>query len=296
MEARRTEFGPYRMTGTPDMIPCFAVSTVGRIPELTKLLDSLVKQNNQNFYLGICDQSRGDQVARLAESYKDKLRIFVTSSEKGLSAGRNSIIRNAPSDCTHFLFPNDTTYYVPEFIERLSKLHSTADIVALPYIDDDGQRYVFAEGYYPIDHRNVWRIIEAGMVVSATVFRDVGFFDRNLGTGSHSPWQSGEGTDLLLRASRKLRRVHWDTKTYVYGVSQQYGLTDRQRRRKLREYGRGYGYLHRRWQYSIVRQALICLSPLLKAIRTGNRTTVLDGAYSSLGRFEGVAGWRVTKP
>lgn len=267
--------------------PCIVVSTTGRVAYLRRLLDSLSDQEFKCFAIGICDQSGEGAVAPLIDEYKGRLRIFETTSERGLSAGRNSVLRAAPAESTHFLFPNDSTYYEKDFLHQIRERHCAADIAAFSYVDQLGVRYKFDSGQYQLDLRNVWKIIEAGMLVSRRVLGS-SRFDEAVGTGSPSPWQSGEGTDLLLRLLTHEPSVHWNPELRVYGVTQDVGLSEAARRRKLRIYGRGYGYIHRKWNYPVHRRVLICVGPVIRAIVRGG---FLDAWSSSLGRFEGVTGW-----
>lgn len=268
--------------------PCMVVSTTGRIAALERLFESLAKQTYRKFTVGVCDQSTSSDVQRLVGKYQKAFDVFITNSERGLSAGRNSVISTSPSNCTHFLFPNDTTYYSPDFLEMLSRQHSAADVAAFAYVDQRGIRYVFQDGMRPLDKRNVWKVIEAGMLVSKCIMPADGF-DENLGTGAPTPWQSGEGTDLLLKTLSRNPVIHWNSGLRVYGVTQDEGLTNAQRRAKLRAYGRGYGYLHRRWQYPLSRRLIICGAPLIRSLLSRN-SSLLDATSSAIGRFEGVSG------
>lgn len=272
------------------MYICVVVSSIGRNSSFDRLLQSLAAQNEKAFEVGVCDQSENGIVSSLVDEYRTRLNISVVRTGRGLSRGRNAVIANASSNVTHFVFPNDSSVLSPDFMSNLYARHQDADVVALSYVHDGTPRYKFPAGTYPLNLNNVWKIIEPGMVLSKRVLEVAGGFDERLGTGCNTPWQSGEGTDLLLRLTREKLVMKWDPDIGVEGVSQAYGLGPRERRRKLRSYGRGYGYVLTRWKYPFSKRIKCVFGPFAQFLSQTHQHSLLDAAYSSLGRAEGLMG------
>jgi hypothetical protein len=265
---------------------CVVVSSIGRSDRLEGLLESLRAQTTTNFVLGVCDQSKDGIVRRIVGAEPD-LGWFVTTSEPGLSAGRNSVIRAAPSDVTHFAFPNDTSRLAPDFVDAIHAHAATADIIAVSYVHDGKSRYRFPAGTSAVDRSNVWNISEAAMVLSRDLLNQIVGFREDLGTGSTGWWQSGEGTDLLLRAIKcRCWNAVWAPEIKIGGVSEGFGLSNLARRQKLRSYGRGYLCVLVDHKYSLVRIFLAIAAPACRGAMK-RKIDFRDGCYTSLGRLEG---------
>jgi hypothetical protein len=269
---------------------CIVISSIGRSDRLRGLLESLEKQNDKAFIVGICDQSLDGSVTQIAKDFRDKLDIFVTSSPRGLSLGRNSILRGAPTTVTHFMFPNDTSRLPDTTILELKLRHLDADVVAMSYMNGGTERYRFAASDAALDPTNVWKILEPAMVLSRTALELAGGFDESLGTGSSTPWQSGEGTDLLLKLIGHGLIVNWDPDLRILGVSENHGLTRMEYLAKLRAYGRGFGRVHGKWSYPLHRKLRICVVPWMKIFVPGSGLGILEAASISMGRVEGLFG------
>ena len=114
------------------------------------------------------------------------------------------------------------------------------------------------------------------MILKRQVIEDAHGFDEEIGTGARTPWQSGEGTDLLLRVlDRRPLLVRWLPQVTVTGVRQAHGLTESEARRKLRAYGRGFGYVAARhalpWRFHLVHLAALSVKSVLRPRREGSR-------------------------
>jgi glycosyltransferase involved in cell wall biosynthesis len=273
---------------------CIAVSSIGKTSRLNELLESLAQQTDRSFVVGICDQSSDGSVTRIAETYRDRLKIYITSSMRGLSRGRNAIVHAAPADITHFMFPNDTSRLPESIIADLKYMHSSADVVVMSYMNNGRQRYRFDAGVYDLDLINVWKIIEPAMVLSRKALKLTGGFDESLGTGSSTPWQSGEGTDLLLKIRGSSLIVNWNPDLKVFGVPENHGLARKEYLIKLRGYGRGVGRVHKTWPYPIRRRIRICLVPWIKVFIPRSGVGLFEAAAISLGRVEGLIGRTVS--
>jgi hypothetical protein len=130
------------------------------------------------------------------------------------------------------------------------------------------------------------------MFVTPEVFKNAGGFDVQLGTGSNSAWQSGEGTDFLLRMLRgpHFRGFDWLPDLVINGISDSHGLSSQECRQKLRAYSLAVtGASSRstvtpriaRYQCSSAAQRWVCQG---KAVRTVGRNSWF------IGRLDGLLG------
>jgi hypothetical protein len=266
---------------------CFALSSVGRTDRLRACLESLAELAGDNCVVGVCDQSRDGSVTALAATVLHGKPWFGTTSGPGLSAGRNAIIAAAPNDVTHFSFPNDTSSFPTDFVARVLSFASF-DVLVASYVNSGSVRYRFRAGMRPLTRRNVWRALEPATILSAAFIERFGSFDEGLGTGSAGPFQSGEGTDLLLRAVPSAVETAWVPDLCVFGVVEGHGLTLAQLYAKRRGYGRGYGFLLRRHEFSWGFRVKALIAPLAKGLLGFRLTSFRIGLETALGRLEGL--------
>jgi hypothetical protein len=280
------------------MLLCFVVSSRGRMNDrLEQLLASLAAQTDARFTVGVCDQSEDGSVGELARRWASRLSLFVCGSEAGLSAGRNAVVQRASEEVTHFAFPNDTTRFPADFVATIAGHSAIEDVIEVSYLEPGGPRYRLREGAEPLTRSNVWDLLEPAMILQRQVIADAGGFDEKLGSGAATPWQSGEGTDLLLRVlERRPLRVRWLPQVSVFGVRQSHALTPAEARRKLRAYGRGFGYVAAKhtlpWWFHLVH----LVAPLVKSLLPPQPAGIADAMASTVGRAEGaVAGIRAAR-
>lgn len=272
------------------------ISTLGRIHALDRLLADLAAQTVRPVAVAVCDQSEfsvsdapGDphRVADVCSKYRADLDIHLVSTQRGVSRGRNAGVAALHGVADYFLFPNDTSRVPPEFIATFAP-QAGAEVVVAQYQDASGVRREHDSGLVAIDKRNVWLVMEAGMLVRSDALERVGGFSEDLGSGAESPWQSGEGTDLLLRLGNSGARIQFDNRLIMSGVPESSGLDATARHRKLRAYGRGYGHILREWNYGPMRSWVSVLGGLTLGIRQPRRFTLGDGLHVGLGRAEGI--------
>lgn len=119
----------------------------------------------------------------------------------------------------------------------------------------------------------------------------VGGYDPLRGSGSASPWQSGEGPDLLLRlAERDGFSIEWVGDVVVQAQTEFAHLPPEERRRKLRNYGRGAGNVLRTWRYPLWYKVAHLVAAALMPLRNPDKFTVRDAMALFVGRAEGLAG------
>lgn len=270
----------------------FVVTTLGRIDPLRKLLDSLLLQLEPGDQVVLVAQDHADEVCALADAYAGaSWTLTVTTSARGAARGRNTGV-DAVTDDPLLHFPNDTTWFPEGSVASIRALAPQLGIGALTVVDENGPKFVLPDPGTPLDRWNIWNVIEMGLLVRRSVFLEAGGFNPDIGSGASTPWQAGEVTDFLLRVMDRglagdFRWAPADVK--VGGIGQATGLTDEERRRKVRAYNRGTSYLLRTWSYPMWWRLAFVAAGLLVGVRHGSHH-VLDGWWAFVGRFEGFHG------
>jgi hypothetical protein len=271
-----------------------AVTTVGRWNDLRELLGDLSRQTRPPQAVAIAhhDPSAADELDALVRSFADTLTISTVVSPRGISNGRNAAAALLGDDVDWLYFPNDTSRVDDDFLERVGR-HTTAGatVCAVQLVDREGVRNMLPAPGSPLTRRNVWGAIEPATLFERHAFYQAGQFSPSLGSGADTPWQAGEGTDLLLRMSRlDAFAIEWIPDIEVRAHTEFAHLTPKERRRKIRFYGRGSGYVYRSWDYPAwdkFRHVFgAALAPLLKRDTFRPR----DGLALMVGRAEGVLG------
>lgn len=272
------------------------VSTLGRVEPLERLLESLTSQVRNEDRIVIVAQRRVEEVERLASRFRnDRVDIAVTTSERGASRGRNAGVAALPAGERLLHFPNDTTWFPAGSVEAIRSAGADVGVGALTVVDEHGPKFTLPAAGTPLDRWNVWSVIEMGLLMRKSVFDELGGFDPELGTGAPSPWQAGEATDLLLRMSQRRPDLAvafgWlPSQVTVGGIADPSGLSTRERRRKLRAYGRGMGRVVARHPYPWWWRLAFVGGGLAFGLRHRPTNTVGDGWWVFLGRAEGMLG------
>jgi glycosyltransferase involved in cell wall biosynthesis len=185
------------------------VATRGRRHELVRLFDSLTRQTYSKFTLYIGDQNAPGFLDDILGLYADSLLInHFTIQPSGLSRARNALLPQVREDIV--AVPDDDCWYQPDTLERCAAVFAGS-----PHIDaligqwtDKRRRTDTSLNAGTRDRRIVkTRYGLFHNAASITLFfRKRVFaalrFDENIGIGSFSRFQSGEETDLLLRAQQ----------------------------------------------------------------------------------------------
>jgi hypothetical protein len=268
-----------------------AISTLGKRGRFQETLDSLKQQTDQNFRLIICDQSENCNIADLFDFRGLELKLeIVPTMMRGASLGRNLLWSSSPEDTSHVIFPNDTSIFDRDFVKEIKRTTGETEIHVLSYEQNGKPRYVFAQGSDPINHSNVWLVLESATVFSMELLRKVGGFDEKIGTGSSTPYQSGEGTDLLLRSLVIQPRCRWSPDISVHGVPEDYSLTKSAYRKKVRSYGWGYGHLLSKHRFSLRKKITSLVGPFIRAIQF--KLDFRVAVQIAAGRFLGIVSTR----
>jgi len=267
------------------------ITTLGRLDALKKQFASIAPQLEAGDELVVVAQRNEAEVDTLARSVKTNATLISTTSGRGASIGRNKGVA-ASSSGEVLIFPNDTTFFPEGMIAAIRTSAALHPVVAYTVRDDTGNKFSFKAGNAEIDYRNAWSVIEPGMAFLRSDFEAIGGFNTDFGPGAPTPYQAGEGADLLFRwhSAFPEKQARWEPGIVVGGVTDSAGLSGRERRRKLRAYGRGCGHimsLHKNPLW--FRTAYIVAGLALPILRRGQYGP-LDGVPTAVGRFEGVTG------
>lgn len=275
-----------------------SVTTLGRIDALRALLSSLENQLRDGDQVILVAQGKEEEVAELATEFAERgVPVLATTSARGASLGRNTGVAILPPGEFVLAFPNDNTVFPAGTLDALHDAIDDPDFIAGGFTswDERGPKTTLPPAGTPLDRYNVWSIIEMGILLRRSVFEAVGGFDESIGPGSASPWQVAEGTDLLLRVMRARPEVvdlfSWlPHGVHVDGISTGFGLTDADRRRKLRAYGRGTGRAFAVHAYPLWWRAAFVAAGLLYGVRNPAPMRATDGWPMFIGRLEGTIG------
>ncbi|MCD2176247.1 glycosyltransferase family 2 protein [Rhizobium sp. C1] len=275
-------------------------STLGRDQEMRLLLDTLSAQNDDGFELIVVDQNQDDRLVPILAAYEGRFPIrHVRSLEKGLDRGRNLGARHAAGDW--LLFPDDDSWYPPEFLKTLRRLIATepADIYSGRSLNRDGKEIMvsFVAEDAEISRRNIWHVLIEWVIVFRTeTFRKAGGFDEDLGAGSGTPWNSGEGQDLVLRCLSQGAKGLFRRALYGFHPEEQPNTNPDAHISKMHGYSRGKGFVMRRHGYSLLEFLPELLRPAAGIVvytATGKQTLARRSRAILSGRLYG---WRNFKP
>lgn len=271
-----------------------AITTVGRWDALAGLLDNLAQQSRPPQAVAIAHHDPGAEAAldTVVAPFADKLAISTVVSPRGISNGRNAAAELLGEDVDWLWFPNDTSRIDDDFFERVAPhLRPEVAVCAVQLVDREGPRNTLPAPGTELTRRNVWGPIEPATLFRRREFVAAGGFDPAIGSGAGTPWQAGEGTDLLLRMSELDGfSVEWVGDIAVRAQTEFAHLTPEERRRKIRCYGRGTGYLYRRWNYPAWQRFRHICGAALMWLRNSEKFTFGDGMALAVGRAEGIFG------
>lgn len=270
----------------------FVTPTLGRVPELTRLLSSLNNRLQEGDECVIVAQGNFEQVENLVSEFAEQgLPIRCVRSARGASLGRNIGVGATTNVNPLLVFPNDSNWYPEGTVEALRALPDSFTAGSMTMFDENGSRFVLPESGTKLDRWNVWRVLEATLLIRKHHFIANGGFDPQLGTGANSPWQAGEATDFLLRACvPSSESFEWlPPSIFVSGIPESTALEARQRRKKIRAYGRGIGHVISRYRYPLWWRLAFAFAGLLVGFRA-QAYQPLDGLWAFIGRAEGISG------
>lgn len=279
------------LPGRPNPPPAtrvgIAVTTTGRWGYLEELLTSIWASTHQPVRVVVANQS-GDRPPQ--KLFAGRNVVFV-DSDGGASQGRNDAAALLRDHVDVIAFPNDHSRYREDTIEAAARFFDAdADLAGLAgtLVEPTGPRFKLPASGNALNRRTVWRAIESTMFVRSCL----AWFRPCLGPGSSSPWQAGEGTDLLFGMIHDGRRVIAAPEVVVLGRGERRSLSDEEWRTKLRSYARGTGYVLRLHRAGPIESLLFVFKPPIRLLippSTG-RPTVRECIATVAGRLEGRLG------
>lgn len=283
----------------PDPRIGVAVTTVGRWEALRALLGDLAAQTRPPAAVAIAhhDPAQTPELDALVAAFSDTLTLRTVLSARGISHGRNAAATALGDDVDWLWFPNDTSRVDADFLERVAPhCAASATVCAGRLVDREGPRNPLPAPGTPLTKRSAWGAIEPATVFRRDAFTEVGGFDPHRGSGADTPWQSAEGPDLLLRMSaRNGFTIVWADDLMVHAQTEFAHLPPDERRRKLRNYGRGAGNVLRTWHYPLWYKAAHLVAAALMPLRNPAKFGPRDGLALLIGRAEGLVGRPFTR-
>lgn len=266
-----------------------AISTIGKADKLDLVFASLELQDTKPHQIIVVDQSENTRVAATVAAWTDRLPLKRIVSPRGASLGRNTGWQ-ALDDCDVVAFPDDDISLEPGTLTAvLHEFEVDEQLSALSgRLIGSGQRVAFVGGREYLNERTVWtKAIEATTFYRMNVLHISGGFDIDLGVGCATQWQSGEGTDLLLRVMH-LGPILFEPAIVVR--EHQDPISQKEYLRKVRKYARGTGRVYRT-RYNKITCILVMIRPLLAValyIAQGRRKEAQAKWQAAVGRLEGM--------
>jgi hypothetical protein len=271
-----------------------AVTTVGRWESLRELLTDLAAQTRPPRAVAIAHHNASDaaDLEAVVRSFDETLDIRTVVSPRGISNGRNAAAAALDDDVDWLWFPNDTNRADPDFLERVVQhCAPPTTVCAVQMVDREGPRHPIPAPGTTLTRRTVWAAMEPATFFARDGFVAAGGFNPALGSGADTPWQSGEGPDLLLRMSELADfSIEWVGDIVLQSQTEFAHLPPRERRRKQRNYGRGHGYVLRTWHYPLWYKAANLVAAALMPIRNPKKFGVGEALALLVGRTEGALG------
>lgn len=266
------------------------IPTAGRSKYLLTCLEAVAGQVLKPVHVVVADQSGEKRVSETVAAVSASFPIDCVAGGKGTSEGKNVGFRCLPAtDIVVFL--DDDCVLSPDFLVRLVGLFETsgADVVAGVVSTGGRTRVAFPTVPSRVSRSNVWKVtLEAATFYRSRLFESLGGFDESLGTGCRTRWQSGEGTELLLRCFARGANVLFDPSIVVEEMQDEISPVDYAL--KARRYARGTGRVYR-LHYPVLERCRIVLRPFVGSILYLFRGRITDSrvkALVALGRLEGL--------
>jgi glycosyltransferase involved in cell wall biosynthesis len=190
------------MAGAESLSFALLLTTCGRRHELVRLFDSLTLQTYSNVTVYLGDQNAPGVLDDILSLYADSLRIkrFMIQPS-GLSRARNALLPHVLEDIV--AVPDDDCRYMQDTLERCAEAFTGCphiDALIGRWLERSAGGNVTCEPQVVRQPFGLFRHAPSITLFFRKKIFDVLRFDESLGIGSPSRFQSGEDTDLLLRA------------------------------------------------------------------------------------------------
>jgi glycosyltransferase involved in cell wall biosynthesis len=276
------------------------VCTIGRPDDLQRLIDSLEIQAGPRVDLSewellVVDQSGQPETGELLARQNSAMTIrHLPMPGRGAARARNYGWSFARGEL--ITFPDDDCHYPAGFLEQVLQLFDDVGVDALQtQCEFIGKQDDFGG---PITRQNVLqRCVEAALFARRERLGDVRY-DEMLGVGSHTPWNSDEGPDLLLRMLERGLRIDYHPELVIHHPNPLQTQDEGLQQRNLK-YSRGRGYLLRkhRFPWPIIAKTMIrSLGGSLLKLLSGQPYWARYYWNSFVGKWQGLRGGKNAPP
>lgn len=233
-----------------DPLISLVCSTIGRPSALARLLDSVrASDRPERIEFVLVDQSTDQACARLLAEHPPPGPYEITTSDPGLSIGRNVGLKLATAPIV--AFPDDNCRYRPDTADRaLAVLASRADLAGVSgtQITGSGEPSMLRWLSHPaaVSRRNfLHTTISSTLFLRRPALERVGPFDEGIGAGAPGPIGAGEDSDIVLRLLAAGESLAYQPEIRVYQHDDR-DVPGPEFVDKMRRYGVGQGHLWRK--------------------------------------------------
>ena len=234
----------------PDHRFHLVISTIRSPEHIERCLDSIRRARVPVFVTVVEQRPKPDALPLLRDLIEAGHAEHVHEPVvRGVSRGRNRGLATIRGDIV--AFPDDDCWFDDGVLELLSERMDGRDLdgAAIPCraSDDSGTMLRWRRRACRVTSWRVPRtIVAAGIFLRRDLLERHGLFDVALGTGSATPFGSGEENDLVIRALRRGARIAYMPDVAVrHGDFRHDGMTDETLAKVLR-YNRGFGRVLRK--------------------------------------------------
>jgi len=273
------------------------MATLGRVDEVARAVEALLKQTSDRFELIVVDQNPDDRlVPVLARATAQGMAVrHVRQAEPNQCTARNAGL--ALASMAFVAFPDDDCWYEPQTIERvLDRMTApeAPDGLLIRWVEQDPRGA--PEHIVELRKWREFRAVHASAISQffrRELIQSLGGFDPAFGL--HAWFGGAEETDLMFRVLESGAVVRYvpDPLVHHHVHTRLIGADWRSACRSARKRSRGTGALyakHRLSPFVILRGFA---SPLLKSLwRRQGWDIVAQGAWTTFGRMEGFCRWR----
>lgn len=188
-----------------------------RIPELKRLLNSLLKQDGVEIELIVIIQDNYSEIEKVVKDYNRKMKIKLINTDiKGLSKARNLGLQHVEGNVV--TFTDDDCWYPQNILREIRTRIEESQISTFQIYDL--QRNELFKQYSPVKTKHQ-SILKSFKISSIEIFINLNridikdlVFDECFGLGAKYP--SGEENNLLLDLIKKKYKVNYYPKVVVY--------------------------------------------------------------------------------
>ena len=226
------------------------VSTIRRINELERLLESLKKQTYKEFEVIIIDQNENGLVDDIVNDYSVQIEIkHINVSPRGASEARNTGVPYAKYDLISF--PDDDCWYDKNILEDVKKFFVRNDDLDVLTCKSTNLEGTLSHTKFKNKQGNITQLnsllcgIEFTIFLKKTVMEQLGGFDEKIGPGSNFGYGAGEAHDFLLRIVSENFKAYYTPSINIYHevpLSKNM-IQDDKNTQKLYGYAKGFGYV-----------------------------------------------------